>query len=319
MLQTQNVAIVGAGNMGHGFAAHFVIQDKDVTLIDHRQPNLDEAEAQIRDVVAFLREEGLTELSPDDVVDAIDFTLDTAAGVDGVDLVVETVSEDLDTKHEVFADFAPAAPDEALLASNTSGIPITDIAKGVPEYAERVVGCHWWFPPYLLPTVEVIRGELTSDETLERMEAFVESVDRIPLTVEKDAPGFLWNRIQHALFREAIHIAEEGIASLEDVNRAIRDGYAIRTAAIGPIETIDIAGLDLTQTVGDDLYPHLCDDDETSDLFDEYLERGRGGIEDGAGFFEYDEDPSGITQARDEQVMAIRRALTGEAGLGADE
>lgn len=319
MPNIHDVAVVGAGDMGHGFAAHFATQGLSVTLVDHRQSNLDRAETRIRDVVDFLREEGVTDVGAADALDAVAFTLDAEAGVADADLVLETVPEDLELKRDTFETVAPAAPDDAVLASNTSGLPITDIAADVPAYADRIVGCHWWFPPYLLPTVEVIRGDRTADRTVERMRAFVESVDRVPVTVERDAPGFVWNRIQHAVFREALHIAEEGIASLEDVNRAIRDGYAIRTAAIGPIETIDIAGLDLTRTVGDDLYPHLCDDAETSDLFDEYLERGRGGIADGAGFFEYDRTPDEITRARDEQVLAIRRVLSGDAGLHSDE
>jgi 3-hydroxyacyl-CoA dehydrogenase len=157
----------------------------------------------------------------------------------------------------------------------------------------------------------VVRGEQTADETVERVESFLDSVERTPVRVEKDVPGFVWNRIQMAIFRESLHIVEEGIASPEDVNRAIRDGYALRTAAIGPFETIDIAGLDLVQTVLGDLSPHLCDDDEPSPLLEDHLSAGRDGIHSGAGFFEYDDSPAEITRARDEQVAAIRRALEG--------
>mgnify|MGYP000483557362 CR=1 FL=1 len=114
-----------------------------------------------------------------------------------------------------------------------------------------------------------------------------------------------------AIFRESLHIVEEGIASPADVDRAIRDGYALRTAAIGPFETIDIAGLDLVRTVLGDLSPHLCDDDKPNPLLDEQLSADRDGIHSGAGSFEYDEAPEAITRARDEQVAAIRRALDG--------
>lgn len=140
-----------------------------------------------------------------------------------------------------------------------------------------------------------------------RMQAFVESVDRKPVVVERDVPGFVWNRVQHAVVRECMHIVEEGVASVEDVNTAIRDGYARRTSVIGPFETMDIAGLSLFQTVAGDLFPHLSDADEPSELFDDYLERGRGGIEDGAGFFEYDDPPEAVTRSRDEQLAALSR------------
>jgi len=309
MSDTRDVAVIGAGDMGHGFAAHFAVHDHDVTLLDHRESNLETARNRIRDVVSFLRSEGLTDRAPDDVASDIEYTLDREQGLASADLVLESVPEDLDLKHEVFRDVAAAAPDDAVLASNTSGLPVTEIAEAVPEDADRVVGCHWWYPPYLLPTVEVIRGERTADGTVERVESFLDSVDRTPVLVEKDVPGFVWNRIQMAIFRESLHIVEEGIASPEDVNRAIRDGYALRTAAIGPLETIDIAGLDLVRTVLGDLSPHLCDDDEPSRLLDEHLSEGRAGIHSGAGFFEYEEAPEAVTQARDEQVAAIRRAL----------
>jgi 3-hydroxyacyl-CoA dehydrogenase len=309
MTTVDSVSVVGAGDMGHGFAAHFTRMGKDVTLIDHRQSNLDEAAANVLDVVEFLNREGLADLDPEAVVEEIAFTLDRAAGVADADLVLETVTEDLAVKHEVFSGIADAAPDDAVLASNTSGIPVTDIAEAVPEAAERVAGCHWWFPPYLLPTVEVVRGAETSDETFDRLAAFVESVDRDPILVEKDVPGFVWNRLQLAVFREALHLLEREVASADDINRAIRDGWAIRSAAIGPFETMDIAGLDLVSTVAEELNPHLCDDDEPSPLFEANLSAGRGGIHDGAGFFDYDEDPSEIVRHRDETVAAIRRAL----------
>ena len=312
MASIQQVAVVGAGDMGHGFAVHFTRMGKDVTLIDHRQSNIDEARSNIRDVAAFLREEDIADLDPDAVVDDIAFTLDQDAGVADADLVLETVSEDLSVKREVFEELAAAAPGDAVLASNTSGIPITDIAAAVPAAAERVAGLHWWFPPYLLPTVEVVRGEETGDATVERLTAFLESVDRVPVRVNRDVPGFVWNRLQYAVYREALHLVEEEVAPVEDINRAIRDGWAIRTAAIGPFETMDIAGLDLVRTVGEDIYPALCDDDEPSRLFDELLDAGRGGIRDGAGFLEYDDSPSEITRARDEKVAAIRRALDEE-------
>ena len=309
------LAVIGAGDMGHGFAVQFATHEIDVTLIDHRQSNLDEAAQRIEDVVRFLNEEGITSMQPDQVRSRISMTLDQSAGVADADMVLETVPEDLAVKQEVIVDVAAAAPSHAILASNTSGIPITDIAEAIPDAADRLVGCHWWYPPYLLPTVEVVRGELTGDATIDRVRDVLERVDRIPITVERDVPGFVWNRIQMAIFREALHLAETGVASLEDINRAIRDGYAIRTAAIGPIETIDIAGLELVQTVAGDLNPHLCNDTDANSLFETYLERGRGGIEDGAGFFEYNRTPEEIVGERDATIAAIRRVLDSPAGL----
>jgi 3-hydroxyacyl-CoA dehydrogenase len=302
------VAVVGAGTMGHGLALQFARHGAGVTLVDHRESNLDDARAGIDDALDFLAAEGLLDANPAAVRAHIDYTLDTAAVADA-ELVIETVSEDRSVKEDVFEVLAAAAPDDAVLATNTSGIPITDIAAAVPEAADRVVGCHWWNPPYLLPTVEVVRGAATSDETVERTAAFVEAVNREPIRVERDVPGFVWNRIQFAVLRECTHLVSEGVASLADVERAVRDGYALRTAVVGPFETADLAGLDLFRTIAADLYPHLSDADDPGPLFEERLAAGRGGVDDAAGFHEYDASPADAIRRRDERVAAIRRAL----------
>lgn len=304
-----DVAIVGAGAMGGGLAVQFARTGQDVTLIDHRRTNLDAARERIRDAAAFLVEQGLFEGTADDLLERIAFTLDAADGVSSAAVVLETITEDRDAKRDLLARVAPAAPSDAVLTPNTSGIPITQIAAGVPGYADRVAGCHWWYPPYLLAPVEIVRGERTSDATIDRLRDFVEAVDRDPVLVERDVPGFVWNRVQFAVVRECLHLVEEGVASAEDVNRAVRDGYATRTAAIGPFETMDIAGLDLFETIAADLYPHLATDEVPQDSLAERVRSGNTGIDAGAGFFAYDEPPEAVTRRRDETVAAIRRAV----------
>jgi 3-hydroxybutyryl-CoA dehydrogenase len=303
------VAVVGAGTMGHGLALQFARHGAGVTLVDHRESNLDDARAGVDDALDFLAAEGLLETDPDAVRSRIEYTLDTAAAVADAELVIETVSEDLSVKATVFETVAAAAPDDAVLATNTSSIPITDVAATVPDAADRVVGCHWWNPPYLLPTVEVVRGAATSDGTVDRTAAFVEAVNREPIRVERDVPGFVWNRIQFAVLRECAHLVSEGVASLPDVERAVRDGYALRTAVVGPFETADLAGLDLFRSIAANLYPHLSDADEPGPLFEERLAAGRGGVADGAGFHEYDASEAAVVRRRNERVAAIRRAL----------
>ncbi|KYH24910.1 L-carnitine dehydrogenase [Halalkalicoccus paucihalophilus] len=303
------VTIIGAGAMGHGFAVQFVRSGIDVTVVDHRDVNLDRAREQIRNAAQFLVERELADPALEADVATVDYTLDREEAVAGSDLVLETVAEDLGVKQELFAELATEANEDAILASNTSGLPITDIAAEASEVADRIIGCHWWYPPYLLRPVEVIPGKRTSDRTVDRIRSFLQQVDRDPVLVKRDVPGFVWNRVQHAVVRECLHIVEEGIASREDVNRAIRDGYATRTAAIGPLETVDIAGLELFRTSAADIYPDLCDRETPNPSYEHRLAEGKTGIEAGAGFFEYDRDPDEITAHRDERVSAIRRAL----------
>lgn len=308
MGEPYEVSIVGAGAMGHGLAVQCAVTDQHVTLVDHRQRNLDRARDQIEEAVAFLSEHNLTDRDPSEISKRIDFTLRINDGVGSADVVVETITEDLAAKQDLFGDVARAAPPDAVLASNTSSISITEIADGVPGHADRIAGCHWWYPPYLLAPVEIVRGEKTDQGTIDRLHAFVEAAERDPVLVERDVPGFVWNRVQFAVVRECLHIVEEGVASVEDVNRAIRDGYATRTAAIGPFETMDIAGLDLFATIAADLYPELANDDEPQEALRERVRDGRTGIDMGTGFFEYNIAPEAVTRRRDEMVAAIRRA-----------
>lgn len=309
MSETRSVSVIGAGDMGYGFAIHFTLQGQDVTLVDVDESALVDARDRIRGSVSLLAERGITDRDPDAVVESIAYATDAAAGVADAAVVLEAVPEDLDLKRAVFREVAAAAPEDAILASNTSGIPITEIAEAVPDAADRVAGCHWWFPPFLLTPVEVIRGEATSDRTIDRLAAFVEAVDRDPIHVEKDVPGFVWNRIQAAIARECMYLAEEGVASVEDINRAIRDGYAVRTAATGPFETLDLAGLDLVKTGAERRYADLSDADGPPDVLVDLVESGRTGVKAGAGFFEYDRPADEVIRERDATVTTIQQCL----------
>ncbi|MDX1747995.1 MAG: 3-hydroxyacyl-CoA dehydrogenase family protein, partial [Halobacteriales archaeon] len=170
-------------------------------------------------------------------------------------------------------------------------------------------GCHWWFPPFLLTPVEVIRGEQTADETIEALTAFVEAVDRDPIHVKRDIPGFVWNRIQAAIARECMYLVEQDVASVEDINRAIRDGYAVRTAVTGPFESLDLAGLDLVQIGAERHYPTLSNADGPPAILQELVESGRTGVKAGAGFFEYDRPADEIIRERDATVTTIQQCL----------
>lgn len=293
--------------MGAGLAVQFARHGTAVTLIDHREENIDGARDTVADALAFLRSEELLAGESDAVLDRITYTLDTASGVAGAEFVLETVSESRETKREVFETVAANAPGDAVLASNTSGIPITELGAFVSD-PERVVGCHWWNPPYLLGLVEVVRGEETATDVVDRTVGYVEGVDREPIVVERDVPGFVWNRIQFAVLRECVHLVADGVASLEDVERAVRDGYALRTAAVGPFETVDLSGVDLFRDIADDLYPHLSTAQEAGPVFDERIAAGQTGVAAGSGFHEYGESLAEAIQRRDRRVAAIQRA-----------
>ncbi|THE65613.1 3-hydroxyacyl-CoA dehydrogenase family protein [Salinadaptatus halalkaliphilus] len=300
--------VVGAGTMGVGLAMQFARAGVSVTLVDHRQANLDRADEELATVTDFLEANDLLG-EPTAALERIETTLDLEAAVETERFVLETISEDLEAKRRLFERIVAAGTESTILATNTSSLRITDIAAGLSDGAARVVGCHWWNPPYLLPVVEVIPGTDTAEWVVDATAAFVQRVDRDPILVNKDVPGFVWNRIQFAVLRECLHIVESGIAAVEDVERAVRDGYATRTAVVGPFETVDISGLELFERIAAELNPELSTASDPSDLYEQHRQQGRDGVSAGAGFLRYDADRSSVLEARDERLVEIRRAL----------
>lgn len=309
MESSYDISVIGAGAMGRGIATHCAMHGAAVSLVDHKQQNLVDADNQITEILELLGETDTTHIDSDAVRDRIHLTLNRVDAARASDLVLETVSEDVETKQQLFAELAAETTPDTILASNTSSIQIDTIANGAPDAAERIAGCHWWYPPYLLTPVEIVRGTKTTDRVIDALEEFVMDMEQDPILVQKDAPGFVWNRVQFAVVRECLHIVEEGIASIEDVNTAIRDGYATRTAAIGPFETIDIAGLPLFDTIAADLFPELSNANTPHDELRDRVTNGQTGVDAGAGFFEYDEPLTAVTARRDKKIAAIWATL----------
>ena len=193
----------------------------------------------------------------------------------GVELIMEAVSERLEVKRQVFSQLEEEVSSDTILASNTSAISITKIARDA-HCPERIVGTHFWNPPYVIPCVEVIKGMETSMQVFETVYGLLLDVGKKPVRVLKDVPGFLGNRMQHALWREAIKLVEEGIASPQDVDDVVRYGFGIRLAFLGPLQTADLAGLDLTCLVHKDLFPRLDRSTVPSSLLESAV-RGQDG------------------------------------------
>ena len=208
---------------------------------------------------------------------------DLLAAVADADVVVEAVAEQLPAKQELFAQVDAANPD-ALLATNTSVLPVSQIAARVSRPG-RLVGTHWWNPPGLIPVVEVVRGRDTSGETMDRAEGLLRSLGKLPVRVERDVPGFVGNRLQHALWREAIALVADGVCDAGTVDLVVRNTIGLRLAAMGPLENADYVGLDLTLAIHEAVLPSLNADPGPSPLLRELAGAGRLGARTGAGFF----------------------------------
>jgi 3-hydroxybutyryl-CoA dehydrogenase/5-formyl-3-hydroxy-2-methylpyridine 4-carboxylate dehydrogenase len=236
------------------------------------------------------------------------FESDLAAALDGADFVLEAVPEKLELKHEVFRQFEEHVPADTILASNTSGIPITSIAEAC-EHPERVVGMHWSNPPHLIPMIEVIPGERTSEDVVETVSELVRRVGYHPVR-EKEVAGFVENRILYAILRECLDLVDRGIVSPEGLDLNVRWGIGYKLAVIGPMELLDMAGLDIYNAVGSYLNQDLSTSGEVSSTIREKIEAGRLGMKTGGGMYDYTpEQIKELGAKRAGKLVAVRKAL----------
>lgn len=306
--EIRTVAVIGAGLMGSGIAQTFAQAGYAVRLHARRENTLRAARDRItRNQEAMLRAGLLAERAARDALARIHTTTSLHEAARGCQFACESVPEDLNLKREVFAALDGHAPPEALLSTDTSGLSITAIASATRR-PESVVGLHWMNPPHLMPPVEVIRGERTAEATMDLACALARRIGRIPIRVEKDVPGFLWNRLQLALIREAIHVVEQGIASPEAVDLAITVGLGLRWAAVGPLRLMDLGGLATFHSIAAYLYPDLSRAEEPQRTLAAKVASGEIGVRAGRGFYDY---PPGSAEqavaARDARLVELLR------------
>jgi 3-hydroxybutyryl-CoA dehydrogenase len=279
--------MIGAGTMGAGMAACYAQAGYEVTLYDLLPDPLEQALARIENSQQVFVEEGLiSEAEARAARDRIATTTELAGALAGVQFVLEAAPEKLELKQQLFRDMEALCPADTILATNTSGLSITAIASAC-EHPERVGGQHWANPPEIVPLVEVIRGEQSSDSTIDLIYRITEKLGKVPVVVQKDVPGFASNRLQFAVLREALHLVSEGIVSAEDADRTLKNGVGFRYPWLGPLETADLGGLDTFHSVAQYLFPALSTMQATPDFFDRLIEEDKLGIKTGEGFYDY--------------------------------
>lgn len=296
--RAERVAVIGGGMMGAGVAQVFAAAGHDVTLQDVYQDALDRAPGTIAANLTFLAENGLFAAgSVESAVARVRTTTDLAAAADGADFVIECVFEDLALKQDVFEQLDGACPPETILCTNTSVMSIAEIGART-RHKERVVGTHFWNPPYLIPLVEVVRTPQVDPAVVERTMEVLRRVGKHPIDCKKDVPGFVANRLQHALWREAISIVEHGIADAATVDESIRFGPGLRLPILAPMENADMVGLDLTLAIHDYILPHLEASGAPSPLLRGKVEAGELGFKTGSGFQEWSAENAEASRQR---------------------
>jgi 3-hydroxybutyryl-CoA dehydrogenase len=278
--------------MGAGIARVFADAGASVRLCARREASLEAARGRLGDAAARVR-----------------LTTSADEALDGAGLVIETIVEEAEPKRAVLARAEELAAPDAVLTTNTSSLPLSALA-GALRQPERFAGLHWLNPPELVELVEVVGGERTAPGTLETLASWMEELGKAPVIVRRDVPGFVANRLQYALLREAYALVDAGVCSFADVDRTLTHGLGARWAAIGPFETMDLAGLDVHAAVAANLWPELANGTEPSPAIARALESGALGVKSGRGLLgDYSAAAAGALARRRERVLRGVREL----------
>jgi 3-hydroxybutyryl-CoA dehydrogenase len=303
MAEKARIAVLGAGLMGHGIAQVFALAGHPVSIFDTIKASLDQVKTRI---AANLRDLG------DDpgAVERVRPCADLAETVHDADFVVEAAPEDLAIKRKLFREVEGHVRPDTILASNTSVIPITSIMQDLRERS-RALGTHWWNPPYLVPLVEVIGTQWTAAAVIERTMALHAAAGKKPAHVKKDVAGFIGNRLQHALWREAIALVEQGICDAETVDTVIKAAFGRRLAVLGPLENADLVGTDLTLAIHKTVLPEIDSRPAPSPYLERLVAEGKLGFKSGEGFRKW--TPEAQAELRAKVVQHLKQARARDA------
>ena len=295
-MQKHKIGVIGGGLMGHGIAYLLAAAGNEVGVFE---PNAEVRASMQRRLVAILN------LLDDDaaLLTRISAHEQIAPAVQGASFVFEAAPEKLPLKQRIFAELESAVATDTILASNSSAIPTTEIGRDL-KHRERVIGTHFWNPPHLVPLVEVIQNEKTSDAVVHATMDLLRDAGKTPVHVRRDVPGFVGNRLQHAMKREAFALVAAGVCDAETIDTVVKEGFGARTAVLGPMEQSDLVGLDLALDIAEVLYEHLDRTTAAPAILREKVKAGKLGIKTGEGLRRWPPGEADAVRARLSRFLA---------------
>lgn len=296
--ESRKITIVGAGLMGHGIAYILAKAGHEVRVFDRSQEALESLNTRLCKIADLFGHDY-------SVVERITHHNLLTSAADGAEFVIEAAAENLEIKQFIVAELEAVIATDAIIASNTSALPITSIAAKAFK-PDRVVGAHFWNPPHLVKLVEVIQAEQTSVKTVERTIGLLSDAGHHTVHVKKDVPGFIGNRLQHALKREAIAIVAAGICDAKTVDDVVKHGFGKRLAVLGPLEQSDLVGLNLTKQIHETLMPDIDRTNKPHPYLEERIKDGHLGLSTGEGFIKWTpEEAKALRDKLDDYLLAL--------------
>lgn len=298
--------MIGTGLMGSGIAAVFAAAGRHVRIYDTDAARIHNCQTEIRRIAWELSDAGLLDVPPDQVIQRVGVAKELH-DLHGCQFVMEAIPEDLELKHQLYRRLEKGVPKSTILASNTSGLMPSRLIEGL-DHPDRFLVAHFWNPPHAIPLVEVVPSAQTRAETVQCTLTFLRDVGAEPVLISKELPGFIGNRLQYAVLREALAIVRSGAATPEAVDVVMKASLGRRYATVGPIETADLGGLDTFLSIASHLMPELAKDEDVLDLIRERVKAGKTGLRSGEGFYPWPKERANRILARRNQDLLRRRA-----------
>jgi 3-hydroxybutyryl-CoA dehydrogenase len=313
------ISIIGAGTMGHSIALTVAWRNLSAYVYAMDKREVERADESIRQKVDILVKSALlSEDESNQLLCHIHFTTSLTDCIKDTDFIIEAVPENLQIKKELYQLLERVIPTHIPIASNTSGIPTSSLSSEM-LYPERFIITHFWNPAHLIPLVEVVPGTTTNEKTVKQTMKMLELLDKKPVLVKKEAPGFIGNRLQFALFREAQYLLSEGVASKEDIDLAVTHSIGRRLPITGPLMSADFTGLDVAYAISEYLYEDLCNDTKPGSTMKHFMEENQLGVKSGQGFYTWDEEEINEISKRREQLLIEFLQLETQKGRGNHE
>jgi 3-hydroxybutyryl-CoA dehydrogenase len=296
--------------MGHGIAQSFALGGYGVMLNDISDQLLNKAIQQIRSNLDTFVDFGITTSEgARKALSRIKPTKNLKEAAVESDVVVEALPEVMDLKKRIVKELDETCPSHTIIASNTSGLSLTEMVSDIKRRDQAVIA-HWYNPPHIIPVVEIVKGQYTSDQTVELVYQLLVAIGKKPVKILKEVPGFLGNRLQFALYREALYCLKEGIASAEDIDLAVKGSYGFRLPTLGPLETSDFGGLDTYLHIAEYLFKEIDRSTEPPEFLRDKVRQGKLGVKTGEGFFRYSpEEAEKRIKERDRQFLQRLKCL----------
>lgn len=299
----KKIAIIGAGTMGHSIGLSAAWSGLSVKIFGVDARDLETAQKGFEAKLRLMSANGLiSDEQVKEIAERVVFTSSLEEAVKEAEFIIEAVPENMELKHNIYRQLEGLAANDIIIASNSSGLMPTALAEGM-KHPERFVLTHFWNPAHLVPLVEIVGGEKTDEKTLQQTKTLIEQMKKQAVLLNKELPGFIGNRLQFAMFREAQALLDAGVATKEDIDAAVTYGIGRRLPVTGPLQTADLGGLDIFYAISDYLFEDLSTDQKPGRTLSELAKSGKLGTKTGSGFYEWPEAQSRAVQAEREEAL----------------